>query len=213
VFLGGTTALVAYGKLPVLTAIGGNNQSGIEKSVLPIPLKIQATDAYFSQPFSSLTVTCKDGGVGGVFLPSATLTTDSTGTATVSYQLPTKPRPVTITCSSLGFVSAIFHETGVTGPPVKLSIVSGNNQIAAPNTMLAAPLVVKVVDVNGWGVAGVTVNFSDNAAGGTFSAATVATNATGTASTQYTTPGQPMVVRITGSASGLTSVNLRVTVQ
>jgi hypothetical protein len=131
----------------------------------------------------------------------------------VSYKLPTKPRAVTITCASLGFVSAVFHEAGVVGPPVRMSIVSGNNQTAAPNTTLAAPLVVKVVDVNGFGVAGVTVNFTDNGAGGKISSPSVATSATGSASTQYTTPGQTKVVTITGSTSGLKSVNLRVTVQ
>jgi hypothetical protein len=158
-------------------------------------------------------VTCKDGGVGGTFLPSATLTTDATGTATVSYKLPTKPRAITITCASLGFISAVFHETGVTGPPVRMTIVSGNNQTGPTNTPLPLPLVAKVVDVNGIGVAGVTVNFSDNGAGGAFSASAVATSATGTAGTQYTTPGQAKIVTITGSTSGVKSVNLKETVQ
>ncbi len=213
VYIGGTTALAVYGKLPVLSVIGGNNQTAIEKSVLPIPLSIRAADSYFSQPFAGLPVTCKDGGVGGTFLPSATLTTDATGTATVSYKLPTKPRAVTITCASLGFISAVFHETGVTGPPVRMTIVSGNNQTGPTNTPLPLPLVVKVVDVNGIGVAGVTVNFSDNGAGGAFSASAVATSATGTAGTQYTTPGQAKIVTITGSTSGVKSVNLKETVQ
>lgn len=213
VYIGGANALAVYGLLPVLSAVGGNNQTAIEKSVLPIPLSIQATDAYVSQPLAGLTVTCKDGGVGGTFLPSATLTTDSTGTATVSYKLPTKPRAVTITCATLGFISAVFHETGVTGPPVRMTIVSGNNQTGPPSTPLLLPLVVKVVDVNGFGVAGVTVNFGDNGAGGVFSASTVSTSTAGTASTQYTTPGQTGTVTITASTSGLKSVLLKETVQ
>jgi len=213
VYIGGTTALAVYGELPVLSAIAGNQQVAIEKSVLPIPLSIQATDAYFSQPLAGLTVTCKDGGVGGAFLPSATLTTDATGTATVSYKLPAKPRAVTITCASLGFISAILSETGVVGPPARMTIASGNRQTGPASTPLPLPLAVKVVDVNGFGVAGATVNFSDNGAGGTFSTSIVATSATGTASTQYTTPEETGVVTVTVTTSGVKSVLLKETVQ
>src|SRR5260370_36135017 len=47
-----------------------------------------------------------------------------------------------------------------------MNIVSGSNQLAAPNTQLAASWVVKVLDANSIPVPGVTVNFTDNGAGG-----------------------------------------------
>ena len=213
VYIGGTAALEVYGLLPSLSVVTGNNQTGMEKTVLPVALSVVATDAYVSGPLSGVVVTCKDGGVGGVFTPGAIQTTDTTGKITFSYQLPPKPRAVTITCASPGYISALFGETSAVGPPARMRIVSGNYQTAAPNTALAAPLVVKVADANGFGVPGVTVNFTDNGAGGTFVATSVITSSLGTAPAQYTTGPNTGTVTITASTAGLTALNLKVTVQ
>jgi hypothetical protein len=213
VYIGGTTGLVVYGLLPALSSGTGNNQVGVVKTVLPVPLTVVATDAYVAGPIPGVAVTCKDGGVGGAFLPSATQTTDATGTVTYSYQLPAKPRSVAITCTSPGYTSASFTETSTPGAPAHMSITSGNNQIAAPNTTLPAPLVVKVTDSHGLAVPGASVTFSDNGAGGAFSAATVTTSALGTATTQYTTGPNTGTVTITVSTTGVKSVNFKETVQ
>jgi hypothetical protein len=74
-------------------------------------------------------------------------------------------------------------------------------------------LVVKVVDAKGFAVAGVTINFTDNGAGGTFVATSVVTGSNGTAAAQYTTGPNTGTVTITASTAGLKSVNLKVTVQ
>ncbi len=214
VYIGGTAALAVYGLLPALSVGTGNNQTAMEKTVLPVALSVVATDYYGFGPLAGVVVTCKDGGVGGlfgvggVFYPSPIqLTTDATGTITFSYQLPPKPHAVTITCLSLGYVSAVFSETSAVGPPAKMTSVSGNNQSAAPLTPLALPLVVKVMDANGFGVPGVTVNFTDNGAGGTFVATSVVTGSTGTAAAQYTTGVKAEKVIITASTAGLKNVN------
>ena len=91
-------------------------------------------------------------------LPSATQTTDATGTATFTYKLPPKPRAVTVTCTSPGYISAVFSETSTTGPPVRMTITSGNNQTGPPKTPLPQPLVVKVIDANGFGISGADRN-------------------------------------------------------
>ena len=213
VYIGGTTGLVVYGLLPALASGAGNNQIGVVKTVLPVPLTVVATDAYVSGPIPGVVVTCKDGGVGGDFFPSETQTTDATGTVTYSYQLPAKPRAVAIACSSSGYTTASFTETSTTGPPAHMSISAGNNQIAAPNTPLLDSLVTKVTDSHGLAVPGVGVTFSDNGAGGTFSAATVTTSALGTATTQYTTGPNTGKVTITASTTGVKSVNFKETVQ
>jgi hypothetical protein len=214
VYIGGKAALEAYGLLPALSAVTGNNQTGMEKTVLPVVLSVVATDTYSSKPLAGVAVTCRDGGVGGlfgvggVFYPTLIqLTTDATGKITFNYRLPPNPRAVTITCSSLGFISAVFSETSAVGPPARMRVVSGNNQTAAPNTPLAAPLVVKVVDANGFGVSGVTVNFTDNGAGGTFVATSVITASNGKAMAQYTTGTKAGKIIVTASATGLTNVN------
>jgi hypothetical protein len=207
VYIGGTAALQAYGLLPRLSVGTGNNQTGMEKTVLPVALSVVATDTYTSKPLAGVVVTCKDGGAGGVFTPIQPETTDATGTVTFTYQLPPSPHAVTITCTSLGFISATFSETGVVGPPVRMVPISGYNQTAPPNTPLPAPLVLKVLDANGFGVSGVTVKFTDNGAGGTFVANSVITGSMGKATAQYTTGPTARKVTVTASTSGLTNIN------
>jgi len=215
VYIGGTTALQVYGLLPALSVVTGNNQTGVEKTVLPVALGVRATtaSAYGSGPLTGISVTCKDGGVGGVFTPSATQSTSASGTVTYSYQLPARARAVAITCSSPGYTSALFSETSTVGAPVRMSTISGNNQTAPPNAPLAAPLVVKVVNATGFGVPGVTVSFTDNSAGGTFVATSVVTASNGNASAQYTTGPNAGKATITASTAGVKPVNLKVTVQ
>jgi Bacterial Ig-like domain (group 1) len=96
---------------------------------------------------------------------------------------------------------------------VRIVPISGYNQTAPPNTPLPAPLVVKVLDANGFGVSGVTVNFRDNGAGGTFVANSVITGSMGKATAQYTTGPNTGTVTITASTAGLNSLNFKVTVQ
>ncbi|HKC01348.1 MAG TPA: hypothetical protein VKD23_21365 [Terriglobales bacterium] len=206
VYIGGIAALEAYGLLPNLSVATGNHQTAMEKTVLPVALSVVATDTYTSKPLASAVVTCRDGGAGGVFTPTQPETTDATGTVTFSYRLPSTPRAVTITCSSLGFISATFSETSAVGPPSRMLVTSGNFQSAPPVTPLPAPLVLKVLDANGFGVPGVTVNLTDNGAGGTFAANSVVTNAVGSATAQYTTGSSARKVTITASTPGISNI-------
>jgi hypothetical protein len=207
VYIGGSAALQVYGFLPSLSVVTGNNQTGVEKAVLPVSLTVAATDAYFSEPLAGVVVTCNALEAGGVLSPSPTQTTNSSGTVSYTYQLPSKPQTVTISCTSLGYVSTSFTETCTTGAPVSMSINSGNSQTTPPNAPLPAPLVVKVIDAHSYGVPGVTVNFTDNGAGGSFVASSVVTGSGGTASAQYTMGPNTGKIKITASSSGLKSVN------
>jgi Big-like domain-containing protein len=207
VYVSGSSALAVYGLLPLLSVGTGNNQTGVEKTVLPVPLSVVASDAYFANPMAGIAVTCKDGGAGGTFSPSSTQTTNSSGTVTYSYTLPAKAINITITCTSPGYISAVFNETSTTGVATSLIIVSGNNQTTPPNAPLPAPIVVKAENAKGFGVQGVPVNFTDNGAGGTFSATTVDTGSNGNATVQYTMGPKTGKVTITASSSGLKSVS------
>src|SRR5258708_14929652 len=112
-----------------------------------------------------------------------------------------------------GRMSRKIREQGGGAGPSALFIVSGNNQTAKPNTMLPQSLTVIVKDQYGNPVAGVTVGFVDNSAGGTFSSPTAITNASGKASVQYTTPPQAGPLTINASGTGLSSVVFNKTVQ
>ena len=72
---------------------------------------------------------------------------------------------------------------------------------------------MKVVNATGFGVPGVTVNFTDNGAGGTFVATSVVTASNGNTTAWYTTGPNAGKVTITASTAGVNSVNLKVTVQ
>jgi hypothetical protein len=206
VYISGSAALQVYGLLPSLSVVTGNNQTGVEKEVLPVSLTLEATDAYFSQPLAGVVVTCNAAEAGGTFSPGTTQTTNSSGTVSYTYTLPSKPETVTINCTSPGYIGASFTETCTTGPPVSMSMSSGNNQTAPPKAPLPAPLVVKVIDSHSYGVPGVTVNFTDNGAGGSFVASSVVTGTGGIASAQYTMGPNTGKIKITASSSGLKSL-------
>jgi hypothetical protein len=112
-----------------------------------------------------------------------------------------------------GSFSVGISEQSVAGSPASVNYISGNNQSEPPNTLLPAPLVVSVKDQYGNLVAGATVNFTDNGAGGTLSSSSVTTTGTGRASVTYITGSQSGTVTITASISGLTPVNFTETVE
>jgi len=64
------------------------------------------------------------------------------------------------------------------------------------NNKLPKMLIVAVEDQYNNGIPGLTVNFTDNGAGGSFSNPSPVTGSTGQASTAYTTPGQTGTVII-----------------
>jgi hypothetical protein len=206
VYIGGVSALTAYGFLPLISPIAGNNQSAYAGTTLPLSLQVQAVDAYQGNPIANASVTCKDGGVGGTFSAVMPMVTDGQGQASTSYTLPKRSQTITITCTSTGFATGTFSESDVAGPVTRAIIISGNKQTGPVSMPLPAALVAQVVDPYGYGVPGVSVTFSDGGAGGAFSAASVITDSIGEASAVYTTPTNPGTVTITASTSGLTSL-------
>jgi len=212
VYIGGTSALSVYGLLPLISPVTGSNQSAYVGTTLPVPLQLQTVDAYQGNPIANASVTCKDGGVGGVFSALMPMVTNSQGQASTNYTLPKKSQTVTITCAGKGLVSASFREVGIAGPVTRATIVSGNSQTGPVSTQLPAALVVQVLDPFGYGVAGVVVTFSDGGAGGTLSSPSVTTDSIGKASTFYTTPGKTGTDTVIASTPGVTSPKFRVIV-
>jgi hypothetical protein len=213
VYVGGTSSLSVYGLLPLISPIAGNHQSAFDGTTLPVALQIKTADAYQGNPIANASVTCKDGGVGGVFSAAMPVLTNSQGQASFSYTLPKKAQTVKITCTGTGFVAGSFSEVGIAGPVTRDVIVSGNNQTGPVSTQLPAALVVQVLDPFSYGVPGVAVTFSDGGAGGTFSPASAVTDSVGKARTFYTTPNTAKTVTVTASTAGLNSLNFKVTVQ
>jgi hypothetical protein len=209
VYIGGLKALTVYGLLPVLSAAAGNNQSVYAGTTLSF--QADANDAYTGNPLPNISVTCKDGGVGGTF-SSATVVTNAEGQASFSYTLPHKGKSITITCTNPVMTSAIFSETGVNGPATRAVTSSGNFQTGPVSTQLPTALVVQVLDQYGYGVPGAAVTWSDGGVGGVFSTPTSTTDSLGKATTFYTTPATTGTDTITATTPGIAPAKFRVTV-
>jgi hypothetical protein len=86
-------------------------------------------------------------------------------------------------------------------PSLTLSPNAGNNQTGNVGTTL--PTALQVLATNGSTVqSGVTVNFSDNNAGGKFNPTSAVTNSSGLASTSYTLPSTAQTISVSATASG-----------
>ena len=213
VYVPGQTQLTVLGLLSAFTAAAGNNQSGAAGTTLPVALQAALRDPYSGNPIhtAGIPVTFSASGkVGSLSNPNAV--TNSSGIASTSYTLPSKTGSFTITAASPGYASATFVVTATQGTPATLSISSGSSQKQPVKTPLPLPLTARVKDTAGNGLAGIKVSFSDGGAGGTLSSPTATTNATGYASTSYTTGTKSGAVNITASVTGLTPVVFKETV-
>jgi hypothetical protein len=175
-----------------MSITNGNNQSGAAGTKLPQMLTVLVVDQ-FGNPFSGDSVSFSDGGAGGSFPNGNTAVTGANGTAIVCYALPQTVTSVTVDATATGISGpAAFSESSVAGPAALLAITSGNRQIAPNGSQLPTALVVQVTDQYGNPVSGVSVAFSDNGAGGSFSNANPGTTASnGTVSQYYTLPAVP----------------------
>lgn len=204
------TETATAGAPAALTDVSGGYQSGTVGTMLAAPLLVRLKDSY-GNVVPGIPVSFTDNGAGGTFSPPSPVTTDSTGTATVNYTVPTKAESITIT-PSYGSLSGKFSEKSIAGAAASVGIVSGNNQSAAAGMQLPNPLIASVKDQYGNPVSGVTVTFSDGGAGGTFSTTMPVTNSKGQASVTYTLPNVSGAVSITATV-GSFSANFSETAQ
>ncbi len=132
----------------------------------------------------------------------------------MNYTTSAKAGALTIISKASGISSLTFSEMVTSGSAANIGIVSGNNQMAPPNTQLSQPLSVMVTDQYGNPVPGISVNWDDGGAGGTFSANPVLTSSNGIASVYYTTPSTNGIITVSATVSGLsTSASFTINVQ
>jgi hypothetical protein len=182
------------GPVASITTVSGGKQSAMVGSTLPAPIVVKAKDAV-GNAISGALILFADGGAGGVFSSPNPVATASNGQASITYTLPLKAKSITVTASN-GSVSDRVTESALAGPPALVNIIQGNNQSAHIHNKLSKNLIVSVTDQYGNGLPGLTVNFTDNGAGGTFSNPAPVTGSTGQVSVTYTTPGVTGTVTI-----------------
>ena len=84
-----------------------------------------------------------------------------------------------------------------------LTVFAGNRQTGTVATALPKALTIHVINpYTGFGLAGVSVTFSDGGKGGSFSSTTVVSDSTGSASTTYTLPQTSGTYTITATSAG-----------
>jgi hypothetical protein len=211
VFVGTLDSLVVYGLFTPVSAVAGSGQTGTVDTTLPVALEAQIVNPITGSGVSGVTVTFTLGKYGGT-LGSPTGVTNADGAVSTTYTLPGEIGTYSVTASANGYSSASFTETGTASTPTALEMKSGNKQTTTVGTPLPNPLVVKVHDAYNNGVAGVSVSFIDQGAGGSFSPSPATTNSAGEVSVTYTAGNTPGTVRIIVSALSLHNVSLTETI-
>jgi len=198
------TVTVSAASFSALTLTSGGDQTAQAGTQLSQALVVTCADQY-GNPISGTSVTFSDSAAGGSFSANP-VSSDSNGRATVSYTAPTKAGNVSVAGSAGEVSSPSFHETVIAGPASTLTLTSGNSQTAQAGTQFSQPLVVTLADQYGNLVSGSAVTFSDNSAGGSFSANPVSSD-NGRATVSYTAPTKAGAVTVKAAATGVSSVS------
>jgi hypothetical protein len=192
-----------------ITVVSGGKQVGTVGTTLPLPITVKAKNSA-GVIVVGAPITFADGTLNGSFSPTTAIT-GSNGQASTTFTLPTSAKTFTVTATDSP-ATVNITEQSVAGPATALTIVQGNNQSAHPHNVLPKKLIVMVADKYGNGISGVTVNFTDNGAGGTFSNPAPVTTSNGQVSISYTTGSNLGTVSISASTSTLGPVNFTETV-
>ena len=183
-----------------IVTVRTSNADGIRAVGVTVRLRVTSGGG----SFSDASVTTGDNGtestiftrgntVGDDYFISATTTPSGYNTA--------DPRGIRISISRTGTTSQP-PPTRDAGEADSIDVYDGNNQRGTPNSRLAEPLVIEVVDSNNRPVARERVTFRTTRGSGQFSPERPRTNATGRAQTRFT-PTSSGDIRITATVTGV----------
>ncbi len=187
----------------------GNNQTGAPGQTLPLALKVHVTDSGGNVD-PGVAVNWKVVTAGAVTLSNVIGKTDSNGNASALATLGSIAGVAQVTATA-GSVTATFS-LNVNIPSAGIQKVSGDEQTTTISTAFTLPLIVKVVDSSGNGVAGAPVNFQIVSGTATLGTALTTTDSTGQASTTVTAGATPGAISISAT-SGAFNVSFNLTAQ
>lgn len=182
-----------------ITAVSGDAQTDTVVGTLPNPLVVKVTDQS-GNALPGATVTWAAGAGFGTFDTSSTRT-DANGQVHTHWTLGATPGSQTVTATVSGLAAVTFHATARVASPAQI-FYSGQGQVGAARAPLAAPILVQIKDKFGNPVPGAAVTWSILSGGGSLSAASVTTDASGQAQVTWTlgAPG-PQSAKATAPAS------------
>jgi large repetitive protein len=187
----------------------GNNQTGAPGQTLTLALRVHVTDSG-GNVVTGAAVSWQVLTAGAVTLSDIIGKTDSNGNASALATLGSIAGVAQVRATA-GTASATFSLT-VNIPSVGIQKVSGDEQTATVSTAFPLPLIVKVVDSGGNGVAGAQVNFQVTSGTATLGTALATTDSTGQASTTVTAGATAGAITISAT-SGAYNVSFTLTAQ
>ena len=203
-----------------LTKVSGDSQEGPANTQLAAPFVVSVLDED-GAAIAGATVTFSVTAGGGTLssttdtnpctiessTSSTTATTDADGQAATRLTLGSDAGTNTVAATVEGLEPETFTATAAEqAMPHSLTKVCGDDQEGTAGAQLDEQFVVLVSDEDGAAMAGVVVSFSVTAGGGTLSAATATTDATGRAATRLTLGSDPGTNTVSATVEGLESV-------
>jgi adhesin/invasin len=184
-----------------------NGQTGVVGTALAQPVAVIVADQN-GAPLANATVNWAVT-AGGGSVASATSVTDATGNATVVWTLGTTVGTDSLMASIAGGADAIITATATAAAASAVHVTSADTLTVTAGAT-TAPLVVRVVDQFGNPISGATVTWAVTG-GGTLSASTSTTDATGSTQVTLTTAATPGSYTVTATAGALTPVTFTIT--
>ncbi len=181
-----------------LTSAGGDGQSGVVGTQLPLDLSVGVADAV-RNPKQGVLVTFAVTAGGGT-LSATSAISDAAGIASVRWTLGSIAGTQAAVALVSGLTPVTFTATGRASAADALTILTGNNQTGTPGSPLTDSLRVRLSDRFGNPISGVAITFAPNSSSGTVSPTTVTTDVNGRAATRWTlgSTGGPKQVTATG---------------
>jgi adhesin/invasin len=191
-----------------LEKVSGDSQSVVVAAALAQPMVVRLL-AENGSALAGTTVTWALGSATSGALAGVSSTTDGDGRASMSFTAGTIAGTATITATVEALAPITFSQKIVAGPAASLAKAIGDGVAALAGA--GVQLAVRVVDANGNPVSGVTVAYATGTAGGTLSAATVQSDASGLARVTLTLGATPGEYTVTATSGTLPAVTFRVT--
>lgn len=190
----------------IATSAGSLAQTGVVGQALATPITVVVTDQN-NAPLANAVVTWSVSSADGT-LSTQSSTTDASGDASVVWTLGTSAGLDSLTASLPNGTTAVITATAAAGGVSALNIASGDAQVvAAGSTTL--PLVVRAIDQFGNPVANANITWSA-VGGGSLSATSGTTDASGQAQVTFTTDALPASYSVSASIGQNISVTFTV---
>ena len=206
---GGTEPGGSAASPAVVQDFTGNNQQATAGTTLPSALVVEVLNAR-GAPVGGVAVTFTVTAGGGSVTPASAVT-NSSGQARTTFTLGAAAGPQTVSAAVEKMPPVTFTAVGMAGAATRVAAVSGGDQTGAAGTLLATPVVLRVVDLGGNGVSGVPLTAAPAAGSGSFAFNAATTNAAGEVSGVWrlgTLPGPQRVVVSAPSGSLIAPIAL-----